>query len=493
MTVHRAGRIHGSPGATALRTERGKIVEIGTAVEVGDDHVVDHGDGVILPGLRDSHIHPLGLAAAAGQVDLSDATTIPEVIERIRSHAATTPEDRAIIATGVDDERLAERRLPSAADLDAATDDRPVLAYRHCSHVASANSLALAAGGIDRDTADPTGGRVRRLTDGSPSGVLEEAAITPVATALGPATSPPDADAVRAVLHRLRRRGVVAIDAFVSTGSSMWCIGGDEMDTITSLVDDFPLAVTVFVICDTAEELQHAARRLRSAGPMVRFGGWKGFADGSLGARTAALRAPYADDPDTRGMLTGTRLREMAEAAVALGGMAAVHAIGDAAVEQALVVAESLEPGSVRIEHASIVDPDQIVRMDAAGVIASVQPSFVLSDAAWINRRLGPQRQAWAYPFASLVEAGVELRGGSDAPIESPDPFVGIRDACLPRVEALTPSGAVELYSASSLEAGAAATFIVCDEDPAHIPIEDIARIEVRGMWRDGDEVRLDP
>lgn len=492
MTVHRAARIHGHPGATALRTERGRIAEIGTAVEVDDAHIIDHGDGVLLPGLRDSHIHPLGLAAEAGQVDLSDAATIPEVVERIRSHAAAARPDRAIIATGVDDERLAERRLPSADDLDVAADDRPVLVYRHCSHVASANSLALAAGGIDRNTVDPTGGRVGRQSDGSPNGVLEEAAITPVATALRPATSSPDASAIRAVLHRLRRRGVVAIDAFVSMGSSMWCIGGDEMDTITSLANDSPLAVTVFVICDTADELQKAATRLRSAGPMMRFGGWKGFADGSLGARTAALRAPYADDPDTSGMLTGIRLREMAEAAVALGGMAAVHAIGDAAVEQALVVAESLEPGSVRIEHASVVDPLQVDRMAAAGVIASVQPSFVSSDAAWIDRRLGPHRQTWAYPFASMIGAGVELRGGSDAPIESPDPFVGIRDACLPRAEALAPSQAVDLYSASTLEAGAAATFIVCGEDPADIPIEDIARIEVRAMWREGDEVRLD-
>ena len=491
MTVHRAASIHGHRGATDLRVEAGRIVGIGSAAHTRAAKVIDHGNGVILPGLRDSHIHPLGLAAAASQVDLSQAATIPEVVERIRARAATVPADRPIIATGVDDERMVEGRLPTAADLDSAVNDRPVLVYRHCSHVASANSLALAAGGIHRVTDDPAGGRVRRSPDGSPTGILEEAAITPVAAALGSAASPPDPDALRAVLHGLQRRGVVAIDAMVSIGSSMWCAGGDEIDTIASVADNSPVTITEFVISDTPAQLRQAADFLRSAGPMIRFGGWKGFADGSLGARTAALRAPYADDPSTSGMLVGSRIREMAEVAIALGGVAAVHAIGDAAVGQALTIAEALDPGSVRIEHASVVDRDQIDRMAAAGVTASVQPSFVPSDAAWIGRRLGPDRQTWAYPFASMVGAGVTLRGGSDAPVESPDPFVGIRDACMPRFEALTPSQAIDIYSAARLEIGAPGTFIVCEEDPLRVPVEKIGAVSVREMWIDGVEVML--
>ena len=456
-----------------------------------DTDVVDHGRGVILPGLRDGHIHPLGLAAAANQVDLAEAATIPEILERLRARAATASADHAIIAIGADDERLSEGRLPTATDLDSVVKDRPVLVYRHCSHVASANSLALDAGGIDRTTQNPAGGRIRRMPNGFPSGILEEAAITPVATALGSLVSPPDADALRVVLRRLRRRGVVAIDAMASAGTSMWCIGGDELSTIASLGADSPVATTVFVICDTPEELQHAARVLDASGPMVSFGGWKGFADGSLGARTAALRAPYADAPETRGMLMGTPIREMAEAAFALGGVAAVHAIGDAAVEQALVVAESVDRGAVRIEHASVADPDQIGRMAAAGVTASIQPSFVPSDSAWIGRRLGPHRKSWAHPFASMMAAGVTLRGGSDAPVESPDPFVGIRDACLPGPESLSARQAVDIYSANSLATAAPATFVVCEDDPLRVPVERISAIGVRALWVEGVDVGL--
>ncbi|MEX2423488.1 MAG: amidohydrolase [Acidimicrobiia bacterium] len=489
MTVHRGARIHGHPGANALRVSAGRIVEIGAAAGMGDTDVRDHGTGVILPGLRDGHIHPLGLAAAAGQVDLTDAATIAEVVERIRAHAATASPDRPIIATGVDDERLSEGRLPSAADLDSAASDRPVLVYRHCSHVASANSLALAAGGIVNTSSDPTGGRIRRKPNGSANGILEEAAITPVATALGSALLSPDADALRTVLRGVQRRGVVAIDAMASVGSSMWCGGGDELATIASVGDDSPVTITVFVICDTPEELQQAAHRLGTSGPMVKFGGWKGFADGSLGARTAALRAPYTDDPGTNGMLMDIQIREMARAATALGGVAAVHAIGDAAVEQVLTIAESLDPGSVRIEHASVADPDQIGRMAAAGVTASIQPSFVPADSGWIGRRLGPHRQTWAYPFASMWAAGVALRGGSDAPVESPDPFAGIRDACGPGPEALSPSQAVDIYTATALQPGAPATFIVCSDDPLHVPVEEISEIEVHELWIQGVEV----
>lgn len=129
--------------------------------------------------------------------------------------------------------------------------------------------------------------------------------------------------------------------------------------------------------------------------------------------------------------------------------------------------------------------------MAAAGVIASVQPSFVPADAAWIGRRLGTHRQTWAYPFASMVAAGVTLRGGSDAPVESPDPFVGIRDACTPRFEALSPSQAVDIYSAAKLEIGAPGTFIICEDDPIGVPVEEIASIGVRAIWIEGVDVTL--
>lgn len=480
MTVHQAAAVHGHPGADAIRTENGRITEIGTAAGM-DGTRVSHGDGVILPALRDGHIHPLGLAAIPSRVDLADVRSIAEALDRLRAHASTRA--GTIVAVGLDDETLEEHRLPTAVELDHAVGDRPVLVYRHCSHVAVGNTTALAAGGLHRHSPDPPGGRIGRRADGALSGTLEEAAIAPVATALSTTTAPPTADDVTAVLRRLLGRGVVAIDAMVATGSSMWCLGGDELGTLLDVAAETPLQIDVFVICDSPRELRDAARRLQAGGPTVRFGGWKGFADGSLGARTAALRSPYSDDPSTQGMTVGAGWDEMAETAVALGGQVAVHAIGDLAVERTLALAARLGPGTVRIEHASVADPAQVARMAEIGVACSVQPSFAVSDAPWIEDRLGPERVTWAYPFASLLAAGVELRGGSDAPIESFDPFDGIRDACLPRPEALHPAQAVDLYAASPLAVGTAATFLLSDASPVDVAVPEIARIEVREVW----------
>lgn len=486
MTLLRVDHIHGHPGADSLRIEAGSIVDIGTLARSSDDVAVG---GAILPGLRDSHVHLMGIAARAGQLDLSMARSLGDVIDLIGRHSSRLADGVPVIAGGVDEERLVEGRLPTRSDLDEAAGDRPVLAYRQCLHIASANTAALSAAGVSDATGDPPDGRLRRSGDGSISGVLEESAIAFVSDALAAKAPSPDRDAVLAVMHRLRRQGIVAVDAMVATGSSMWCTGGDELATIAAIGDESPVTVDVFVITDDPETLRRGFETLQGSGRKVRFAGWKGFADGSLGGHTAALRAPYADDPGTSGFIVGARLDELAETAVGLGGMAAIHAIGDLAVDRALAVANRLGPGTVRIEHASVADPDQVHQMAAAGVTASVQPSFVTSDGPWLERRLGVERSRWAYPFRSMLEAGTVLRGGSDAPVESTDPFVGIANASLPRPEALGVSAAVDMYAAGSLEIGRPATFIVTDTDPTTLSPTEVAAIEVRQVWIDGRRV----
>lgn len=480
MTLLRVGRIHGHRSADTLEVVDGRIARIGRQLDSEQHDVLDRRDTVVLPGLRDGHIHPTGLAANAGRVDVAAVATIGDLIERLAERAAQT--SGPVIAVGFDDERVAEGRMPSAADLDRASGDRPVVVYRHCSHIASANHVALAQAGIDDATSDPDGGRIRRGADGRPTGVLEEHALVALTSSLDQSVDAPDVESVYAVLSDLHRLGLVAIDAMVATGDSMWCTGGDELEVIASLGTDSPVMMDVFVICTDTDGLRRAAARLAAAGPRVRFAGWKGFADGSLGARTAALRSPYNDDPSTAGLLVAKNLEMMAEAAVQLGGQAAIHAIGDLAVERALVVAERLGvAGAVRIEHAAIADPDQVERMAAAGVVASVQPSFVPADAPWIARRLGQDRAEWAYPFASMLGAGVTMRGGSDAPIETADPMVAIRDACAERRERLTVDEAVDLYAAGRIEVGGPATFILTQGEPGG------SAARVAEVWENGD------
>ncbi|MDX1447480.1 MAG: amidohydrolase [Acidimicrobiia bacterium] len=464
MTVIRVDRIHGHPGMDTVEVAEDRVVRIGRARDF-PTVTHDRGGHWLLPGLVDNHVHPIGLAAQSNRLDVSDVTDVAELIERLAERAAATT--GPIVAVGFDDEKTQAAVMPTADELDSATADRPVVVYRHCTHVASVNHAALAAAGYDRDTPEPEGGRIRRNRDGTPTGVLEETALTPLSQALSGSLDEPDATAVLSVMADLRRRGVVAISAMVAAGSSMWCSGEDELGVIAALGDTSPVRIDVFVICTSPTDLRTAARQLDASGPQVRFAGWKGFADGSLGARTAALRQPYHDDPSTSGLVVADNLDDMAVTAVELGGKAAIHAIGDLAVERALETARRMGVrGSVRIEHASVADPDQVQRMADLGVVASVQPSFVSSDAPWIERRLGPARAAWAYPFASMRDAGVELRGGSDAPIEPPDPLVGIRDAVADRPERLDIGAAVDLYAGEPLVAGGPATFVLVRGEP---------------------------
>lgn len=474
-------RIHGHPGATAIRIEGGRIASIGAPE--GETVVVG---GTLLPGMRDAHIHPLGIAAVADQIDLSAASSLSEVGELLGQRAAERPPGEPIVAIRLDDSRL-DGQMPTRWDLDQFVADRPVMVYRHCSHIASANSLALAGASVGDHQPDPANGRFRRRAGGAITGVLEEAAVGLVSSRFTSLIKPPDVAAVQTILGQLMSRGIVAIDAMVSVGTSMWCIGGDELDVLAQV--ESPVAIDIYVIADTVASLRAAKDILDRAPANIRFAGWKGFADGSLGGRTAALRSPYADDPSTSGLDLGVGLYEMAAAAVDLGGRAAIHAIGDLALDRVLEIAERFGPGIVRVEHASVADPDQIARMASAGVIASVQPSFATSDAAWVEQRLGPDRAAWAYAFASMITAGVAVRGGSDAPIESADPFVGIADACRPRPESLELDDAISVYAATPLTVGEPATFVICEEDPAQAL--EVAEVGVREIWIEGERTPI--
>jgi hypothetical protein len=162
----------------------------------------------------------------------------------------------------------------------------------------------------------------------------------------------------------------------------------------------------------------------------------------------------------------------MAQTALEIGGQVAIHAIGDAALENVVTLAEQMgvPPGSVRAEHASIADPVLIDRMAEAGVVASVQPQFILSDGPWIEARLGPERAQWAYPLRTMNDAGVQMVGGSDAPIETPEPLTAVRAATQEtphwQGEALEPDTAIRMITSHSFEVGRRATLAFVEGQP---------------------------
>ncbi len=495
------------------------LVESGTVAAVGDAaslrlraaREISYEGGVVVPGLRDAHFHPIAYTAALTRLVVKEAADLDHLMGLLRGAAADLPPGVALVGTRLDDQTLAERRLPTREDLDRAVPDRPLLLYRYCGHVAVANTAALEAVGLRADTPDPAGGSIDRDRSGVPTGVLRETAVALVAGPLGGRGRNLQPEEVLDALRGLPSLGLTSLGAIVARGEGPWCGGVDELRLLLEIASDLPLKLSVLVIAGTTQDLDDAARHLERAGPRLSFLGLKDFADGSFGGHTAAVRRPYADRPGQRGTLRldPAATAPRARAALDRGGKVAVHAIGDLAAARVLdlfdgLLAEGASPEALRMEHASVLTPAETARLAATGVTASVQPAFLASEAGWLEARLGRERLRHTYPFATLARAGVPLAGGSDCPVEPPDPKGGIslarhRAGVTPE-EALDAAAALALFTSGAarangepppLEVGSPADFTVLDRDPVEVSAEEVAGAKVLATWVDGRQAPL--
>lgn len=405
---------------------------------------------------HDHHIHPIGYATLVDGLELMDSVDLADLTARVARFADTV--EGAVIGHRLNDEGLAEGRLPTRDDLDDVIGDRPTLLYRYCGHIAVANSAALSLAGVESGTPDPEGGSFDRDPTGEPTGVLRETAIQSVSSALAPLVDGPSDAAILRAFGDLAAMGLGSITGIVSAGEPLWCGVTDELDVLCRLAPDLPIDVDVLVIAPDPQLLAEAAEKIRRSQGRVRFLGWKEFADGSFGGHTAALHDPFTDRPDTRGTerLDREHATMMARAAMMLGGTVAVHAIGDRANDAVLDLFEDLvdmgaDPTRLRVEHASLLTAAAVERMARLGVTASVQPAFLASEGDWLVKRIGDERMRRVYPFRSLIQAGIQVIGGSDSPVELPDPTIGINAAIgrpgFDPSEGLTPDEAAALFA----------------------------------------------
>jgi predicted amidohydrolase YtcJ len=275
-------------------------------------------------------------------------------------------------------------------------------------------------------------------------------------------------------------------------GEPLWCGVSDEIETLLSVAAGLPMEFETLVVASTPVELELAAERLAGGTRNVSFLGWKDFADGSLGGRTAALYEPYSDEAGNRGILRfdPVRARQMANACLGLGGTVAIHAIGDRANDQVLdllqlLVNDGADPERLRIEHASVLSANAIERMATLGITASIQPAFIASEVGWLGKRLG-SRVERTYPLAALAAAGVPMLGGSDCPVEPPNPWGGISAAAGPG--GLGPQSAIDLFG-RPLAPGDEANFLVIDRNPITSPA--IGATRVVAAYRQGQSMTL--
>jgi hypothetical protein len=408
--------------AESIAIADGKIVAIGKSEEVrrlvaSNTRVVRLEGRVVVASLTDSHGHLYGLGRSLEEAELRGCTSDADCASKAKSVEGTLGKGEWARGRGWDQNRFAAKTFPTHSALDKAFPDRPAWMTRVDGHAGWANAAAMKLAGITRETADPPGGRVVRDPSGQPTGVFVDAAMDLVEKAM-PAPSLESRE--RAIL-----KGQELVLAHGITGVHEMGIDAATVSAYGALAASGKLRVRVYAFGDGEHWL---ARDPDPAAPYAMFTlrGVKLFADGALGSRGAALTQPYSDDPGNAGLILASResLEVSSRKAIAKGWQIAVHAIGDRANRNVLdaFAAAGVRPAHrFRIEHAQVVDPDDVQRFRDMGVIASMQPAHATSDMPWAEARLGKARVGWAYTWRRFLDAHVLLASGSDFPVEEVD------------------------------------------------------------------------
>ena len=507
-------------GAMAF-DDAGAILAVGEAGALHarwpDATRLDLGSATVIPGLIDAHGHVAGLGLSRMRVELEGTRDKAEVLARLRAFSDSLQPGDWLLGRGWDQNDWPEQVFPTAADLDAAFPDRPVWLERIDGHAGWANSAALRATGQDLDAGGtrgdwhPAGGRIVRDAQGRATGVLVDGAMALVDGVL-PAMDVASAErALSSGMQEAVRHGLTGVhDAGVSLL---------QMQAYRNLADRGEMPLRIHAMADgDSEALAWLCREgaYRHAGGRLQMRAVKLYVDGALGSRGAALLEDYSDDPGNRGLvlMSPDQLGEAVAKARDCCIQVATHAIGDRGNRLVLDAYEAALAGHPglrwRIEHAQVLAPEDLPRLAGLGVIASMQPTHATSDMPWARERLGPDRIHGAYAWRSLRDSGARLALGSDFPVESVDPRLGLYAAAtrtdaagepiggwLPG-EVLTPFEALRGFTRDAAWAGFAeaetgtlaeglrADFVVVAEDPLAIPATGLDDLTVLSTWVDG-------
>ena len=480
-----------------------------------DLRIIDLHGRYVLPGFNDAHVH-LGEAAKLRlSIDLTGSRSLAEMQRRILAAAATARPGAWLTGGGWDHTLWPGRQLPSRADLDSVTLGHPAIFRRVDEHIAVANSAALALAHVTAATPQPQGGAIDHDAAGEPTGVLRELLAYQLVQESVPPISTED-----------RRRGIELALADASSHGVTSVQDNSDPEDLAILqqleqTGQLPVRVSEWLRFDAPmDELDRQRQEQPADDRMLRITMLKGFMDGSLGSRTAALEFAYSDDPRNYGIprYTSDELDALALDRGAAGFQLGFHAIGDRAVDMALEAfnvaltarmrAGITTPARYRIEHSQVVAPGDFARYAQLGVIASMQPSHLLTDMAWAGRRLGPERSTYAYAWKSFLDAGVVLAFGTDYPVEPITPFRGLYAAVTRQniagtqtfhpEQKITFSQAFYAYTQGSayaefteawkgrLAPGYVADFVVVDRNPRTTPPAQLLGIRVLETVVDG-------
>lgn len=417
----------------AVRGDR--LAGVGTREELESRfnarQVVDLGGKAVYPGFIDAHGHVFSLGISKITVNLLGTSSSQEVAERVKQRVESVDPGTWVRGRGWDQNDWKVTRFPDHAVLDRVAPNNPVYLTRVDGHAGWANKVALDLAGVTKDTPDPEGGKIIRDSKGNPTGVFVDDAQGLIMSKLPPLSDEEAAEALQLALNECVKDGITEVHDMG--------IDSQEFRIYKQFADEGRLLMRIYGMVGGIQS--DLWKQFLETGPLVGYGnhhltvrGLKLYADGALGSRGAALIDPYSDDPTNRG-LTVTPQEELEQGvndALAHGFQVSTHAIGDRGNHIVLDLYEKAlrtYPGNdrrLRVEHAQVLAPEDIPRFKQLGIIPSMQETHCTSDMYWAEARLGPVRIRGAYAWRSLLETGVVIPGGSDFPVEDPNPLFGI-------------------------------------------------------------------
>ncbi|MBV8855434.1 MAG: amidohydrolase [Acidobacteria bacterium] len=442
--------------AEAVAVDGSRIVAVGTSREIAAAYegarTIDLKGRLVTPGFNDAHIHFLGGGLSLLRVNLVGARTLAEAKALVAARVKELPAGAWVTGRGWD-HTLWGGAWPTKRDLDEVAPNNPVILQRVDGHVSWANTLALQKGNVTRETRDPQGGEILHDAQGEPTGILKETAGGLVLNVVPEATREEQLEALNRALAEARRYGLTSIQtndvpSFEAVPLYRELLKGGKLTVRVAEWQQFDR---------TVEELKREREEFASHGddPLrLRLTALKGYVDGTLGSRTAAMLAPFADDPHNSGIprMEPGQLTKMIVERDAAGFQIALHCIGDRANHMALDGFQAaraarnsppartndgrgligdypLSPSGLlrhRVEHAQVVFPPDFARFRDLGVIASMQPSHAISDKRWAQDRLGEYRVLGAYSWHTMMSYGVHVPFGTDWPVEPVNPYLGL-------------------------------------------------------------------
>jgi len=428
--------------AEALAVVGDRILAVGTRDEImklkgPETKIVDLEGHFVMPGFNDAHMHLASAGLEKMNVNMIGVKTLDEFRERLRVKCEAAEPGEWVVGEGWDETLWPVKILPTRWDLDEVSGKHPVYLVRVDGHLGVANTLALQLASVTVASRDPDGGKIDRDESGTPTGIVREKAERAVLAAIPKPTHEKRRQAIELALADLASHGITSAQDY-----SQW----EDFQIYEDLEHEGKLTARIsewLTFDDSIEELNRKRDSHPASDNMLHTGMLKGFMDGSVGSRTAALLEPYSDDPNNSGLpqYEVAKLNAMTKERVLAGYQIGFHAIGDKGVQMALdafaeaekaakeAKVKAVDGGSdyrLRIEHAQITTPQQILRFKELKVIASMQPSHLLTDMNWSESRLGPKRAEHSYTWAEFLRRGVTLAFGTDYPVEPVTPFRGI-------------------------------------------------------------------